>query len=74
LSQSSTAMTLLVEASWLVLLVVSMTARGRGLGGCRLVRLGTLIPIEIRNRQIGMTAQARCFLLICTFRILTMMR
>lgn len=48
---ASTSMFIFVPAIWLILTVVSMTARGRGLGEWAREMLGTLIPRKTRHKE-----------------------
>jgi len=62
----------LAGASWLSFLVLSITARGRGLGGCRLLKSGDLMPRDVSSKQAGTTDQVSSFRLICTVCIMPM--
>lgn len=54
-----------VPASWLSLIVVSITARGeRGLGECDVVKLDTLIPTKTRSIETVMAIEYRSFFFI----------
>jgi hypothetical protein len=73
-SESSIAsMVFFGVASWLALLQVSTTARGRGFGVWGVPVLGSFIPIEIRNRQIGAIHQRLILLLKFLFAPIAMM-